>query len=85
MSKVNRFFDPGEKWEKEWQGMPEFICEDLQPYQTIYVHFASKEDAQAFAKLVEQTITNKTISIWYPKAKIGRYANKRYIDTEEQR
>lgn len=56
--------DPNELWE----GMPEFEQEDLAPYQTIKVHFASEGDREAFAELVGQKITGKTPSIWYPAA-----------------
>lgn len=65
-------------WEKEWQGMPEFIQEDLSALKSIIVNFASEEDIATFAEIVKQTITLRTQSIWYPEAEIGRYANKRY-------
>ena len=29
-------------WEEEWQDMPEFISEDIQPYQKIVVRFETK-------------------------------------------
>jgi hypothetical protein len=70
-------------WEDKWRGMPEFRQRDLQPWGGITVHFASLEDRQAFARLVEQPISDLTKSLWYPKAQIGRYADKRYV-TEEQ-
>jgi ParB family transcriptional regulator, chromosome partitioning protein len=64
--------------EKAWDGMPEFEHEDQNSKHKVIVHFASTEDMNAFAELVEQTITEKTRSIWYPKAEIGHYADKRY-------
>jgi hypothetical protein len=73
-------FDKGEWWQEFWKGMPEFIQEDLTPVKTIYVHFETREDMEAFAKLVDQPLTMNTRSIWYPEAEIGRIANKRYID-----
>jgi hypothetical protein len=73
-------FVKGEWWEEHWKGMPEFVQEDLAPVKTIYVHFESKEDYQAFSKLVGQSLTMNTRSIWYPEAEIGRTFNKRYID-----
>lgn len=51
---------------EEWQGMPEFENEDS-AYRTIYVHFKSQADVDAFAELVGQTITEETKYIWYPK------------------
>jgi hypothetical protein len=73
-------FDKGEWWQEFWKGMPEFVQEDLTPVKTIYVHFETREDMEAFAKLVDQPLTMNTRSIWYPEAEIGRIANKRYID-----
>ena len=70
--------EPEEEWKKEWAGMPEFLQEDLTSHNSIIVHFKNEEDAAEFAKLVEQTITPRTQSIWYPKAKIDKYMNKRY-------
>lgn len=66
--------------EREWQGMPEFVQEDLAPKKSLLVHFANFEDMQAFAKLVGQTVTERTKSIWYPKAEIGHMVTKRYAD-----
>jgi hypothetical protein len=72
--------ETGEKWEVEWRGMPEFVQEDLAPWKSIYVHFERREDMQKFAKLVKQTITLNTRSIWYPEAEIGRMATKKYVE-----
>lgn len=69
-----------EWWEEHWKGMPEYVSQDLTPFKTVYVHFDKREDMQAFAALVGQTITLDTKSIWYPRAEIGRIADKRYID-----
>jgi len=51
----------------EWEGMPEFENEDQSPLQSIVVHFMDLADVTAFASLVQQTITDKTKSVWYPK------------------
>jgi hypothetical protein len=75
-------FDKGEWWHEHWKGMPEFVQEDLAPVKTIHVHFESREDYEAFAKLVGQTLTMNTRSIWYPEAEIGRTYNKRYVDAD---
>lgn len=51
----------------EWGGMPAFENEDVfGAILTLKVHFASQEDIDAFAKLVEQTVNTKTKYIWYP-------------------
>jgi len=66
--------------EDEWKGMPEFNQEDKTAFKSIIVHFKNQKDVNQFSKLVEQTITEKTRSIWYPEAEIDRYADKRYVD-----
>lgn len=73
-------FAKGEWWDESWQGMPEFVQKDLTPFKTIYVHFETREDMDAFARLVDQTITLNTRSIWYPEAEIGHFADRRYVD-----
>lgn len=67
-------------WKQEWVGMPEFEQEKKEKeYTKINVRFATKEDLEAFAKLIEQNLTNKTKSIWYPAIERGLNANKIYV------
>lgn len=73
-------FNLENSFEKEWNGMPEFVQEDLQPKRSIIVNFETPEDVDAFAKLMDQTITAATVSLWYPKAEIARFADKRWIE-----
>lgn len=75
-----RLIDLTPAWEEHWQGMPEFVQEELRPYQTINVHFENKEDLLKFSELVGQKITPNTRFIWYPKVKIKRYMDKAYFD-----
>lgn len=75
-------FDIPPDWKQKWTGMPEFQQRDLTPWGTLPVHFASRSDRNAFAKLIGQTITDDTRSLWYPKAEIGRYVDKRYATAE---
>jgi hypothetical protein len=70
-------------WKKEWKGMPEYQQEDLTPWQSIYVHFASLKDRQVFEELVNQKITNETKFIWFPKKNLDIVADKRYISKDE--
>ena len=74
------FVDSDEWWKEHWVGMPEFIQNDLEPWKSIYVHFATREDMKAFASLVGQSMTSDTRSIWYPKAEIGRMSDKVFIN-----
>lgn len=74
------FGDPDEFlwWKRHWQGMPEYEMSDLRPFKSMIVHFRNAEDRDAFAKLVEQTFTPDTKSIWYPKLEHEHFVDKRY-------
>lgn len=70
---------------REWEGMPEYVHNSLVPVKTILVHFKTEDDARAFSELIGQPITldvggRYTTSVWYPKAPIGRFSDKRYAD-----
>ena len=56
----------------EWVGMPDYRHEDQTAVRQIIVSFKSNEDAEAFAKLTGNKITDKTKSVWYPP--VGREA-----------
>ena len=66
---LNEFLGEGdeEPWEKHWVGMPEFEQEDDPNYKELLVKFKTKEDYDKFQKLIEQKLTLKTKSIFYPK------------------
>lgn len=78
-------FDPEEieeEWRKHWRDMPEFVQESIEPWKTLMVHFSSYGDMVLFAKLIEQTLTPQTRSVWYPSAEIDHYTDTRYIYRE---
>lgn len=56
----------------EWKGMPEFEQNDEMPCRRLVVNFKSEQDAQDFAKLVGQKLTDKTRFIWHPEVKPQR-------------
>jgi len=66
--------------EQEWKDMPEFVQEKQKPYAKIIFRFNNEEDLQEFAKLINQKLTNKTKSAWYPPILRGINSRKRYID-----
>ena len=72
--------DDDNDWENHWVGMPEFVQEDNPPYKKIIMNFRSKEDYDSFAKLIDQKLTEKTKSIWYPKLDIDDNSLKRWIE-----
>ena len=71
-------FDLPTTVEGVWGGMPRFSQSDLEPMQSISVHFASVDDRRRFSELIGQTVTPLTRSLWYPKAEIGRYVTKAF-------
>ena len=75
----NLFEIPSET-ETEWQNMPEYLHSDKTSIRQIIVHFKTQEDINKFEKAMEQNITGKTKSIWYPKLKIDRFMDKVWID-----
>ena len=83
MSKENdqlALFEMKEWWEDDWEGMPEFVQDDLAPFKELNIKFRDRSDMESFMKLVEQKFTMKTKSIWYPKLEIKKVAHLRYID-----
>lgn len=50
----------------EWDGMPEFVQEKKEPFSKIIIRFDTEEDLKEFAKLINQKLTPKTKSIWFP-------------------
>ncbi len=61
--------------DKIWEGMPEHIQDELEYYKELRVRFMTKKDYDRFAKIIGQSLTEKTKSIWYPKQdfdQIGR-------------
>ena len=66
-------------WEKEWKDMPEFNHKNKKPNRQIIVSFKNLEDIKEFSKLINQTITPKTRSLWFPKVEIETLMDKRWV------
>jgi hypothetical protein len=74
---MNDLFNDEFDYEKEWEGMPEFIAEDLKAIASVTVNFLTVEDMNAFSELIGRRITFQTKSVLFPiKPKI----KKVYID-----
>lgn len=67
----------------EWEGMPEFVSEDQTSDSHVLVHFADDEDRGKFAELIEQPMTEKTRSLWYPRQEIVRITDQDYVGEGE--
>ena len=63
---------------EEWTGMPDFEHEDKTAFRSIKVNFNSQEHVDQFAEFIDQSLTEKTRSIWFPKAEIETMMDKRY-------
>lgn len=72
-----------DSWEDHWKGMPEFEQDDLSPYRSMYIHFRNQEDLNDFSKIMNQQITDKTKSMWYPILIKNNYGDDVYIDEPE--
>lgn len=69
-----------DEWKKHWGEMPEYVQEKNSTFKTVYVHFRNQEDYDEFAKLVDQNMTMKTKSIWYPQLDRDQNTLKRWIE-----
>jgi len=69
-------FDPNE----HWQGMPEFEQENKTGFKSIVIHFETENDMLNFSKLIEQTITEQTKSLWYPKKEKANLKEMAFVD-----
>ena len=72
------------EWQKHWQGMPEFEQEPNKPYKKIIVTFRSEEDDKEFAKLIGQSLTEKTKTIWHPKLEQKDFWGRRWVHEDEK-
>jgi len=64
----------------EWNGMPEFIQEKKEPFTKIIIRFETENDLIEFGKLINQKLTPKTKSIWFPFKSHWNKTVKRWID-----
>lgn len=71
------FVAPEDK-EDEWEGMPEFNQKDATSFRHIIVHFDNQEHVDQFAALIDQNLTDKTKSIWFPPQEKMDTESKRY-------
>ena len=65
-------------YDKEWDGMPEFKQDDKMPYRQIIISFDNEDDIENFSTLLNQSITDKTKSLWYPKKEKNILKDKGY-------
>lgn len=66
--------------EIEWDNMPEFIQEKKEPFSKIVIRFETEKDLNDFAQLINQKLTPKTKSIWFPYKSHWNEKTLRWID-----
>lgn len=74
---------PPEFYEQHWQNMPSYKQDDNGAQRTIQINFENQEAVKAFAKLVDQTITDKTKSIWFPKREKNNVSDLFWFSDEQ--
>lgn len=65
-----------------WRGMPEFEQPHAAQFRDIIVHFKTQADVDAFAKLLDQNITDDTKYVWFPKEERVSMRDYRYESDE---
>jgi hypothetical protein len=58
---------PGVNTDDLWKGMPDFEQENIGGWKSIIIHFDTEDDYHSFARLINQTLTPQTKSVWYPE------------------
>jgi hypothetical protein len=71
------FGDEKFDWQKEWQGMPEFVQDDMKSIASVIVNFLTVEDMNAFSELIGKRITFTTKSVLFP---VHSTTKKMYVD-----
>jgi hypothetical protein len=68
-----------------WQGMPEFVQDDLTSFKRAIVHFRDEEDFGRFLELLGQTTSDVSqgCSLWFPRIRRESYADKRWTTANE--
>ena len=83
MSDIFEFNDQDDSHETEWRGMPEFNQPDNLAYKQVIISFEDDAGIEAFAKLINQNITKKTKSVWFPAREKNRVADLFWISENE--
>jgi len=82
MSQLN-LFNEEDKNSKEWVDMPEFNQQRAEPYQSITIHFETLKDRKELEKLIQQNMTDRTKSTWFPKGRKEKPSNYKYVDNDQ--
>lgn len=76
-------FEIDNKWQTEWQGMPEFNITRVKPILTIKINFRIEEDIRKFEEITGIKILKRIENYWYPKLNIKTNSDQVYVDKDE--
>lgn len=82
LSKENNqpcLFDIENEYEKHWKNMPEFKQNKIKEYASVIIRFENESDLIEFSKIINQKLTKKTKSIWFPFKSHFRNIKKEWI------
>tara|TARA_Y100001973_G_C5185032_1_gene327263 strand:- start:1629 stop:1886 length:258 start_codon:yes stop_codon:yes gene_type:complete len=80
----NFFGEEPNWWDEHWQDMPAFEQGKKEPFACINIRFETQADLEVFSTLIDQQLTYKTKSIWFPfKSHWGADHNKKaWVDDD---
>ena len=68
-------------WKDHWVNLPEYEQERLLPHKMLVVYLDDDESVRSsLAEALEQRITSKTKSVWYPELQRGKHSHLRWVD-----
>jgi hypothetical protein len=67
-------------WREHYVGMPTFESENLEAKKQLIINFRTEEEFLAFSNLIDQKLTLKTRSVWYPGRERNDNLLKRWLD-----
>lgn len=69
---------------EHWRGMPEFKQEDNGPYRQVIVSLEDEQAVKDFFKLIGQSYTDKTKSVWFPERQMNRVTDLFWFGGEDK-
>lgn len=72
-------FQDAPDWQKEWEGMPEYVQGKQREYAKIIVRFRNEQDLQDFARLIGQKLNRNSQCTWHPELRPDKSTVKKYV------
>lgn len=74
---------PAQPWMEEWVGMPEFRQQKQRPFAQIVLRVDSQEQLEELSKRLDQPLTPKTKSAWFPAKSHWGLEKKVWVSANE--